>query len=254
MIAQSEIKKQFHQVCKVRYTKLGFTRQKNGYWRVVNDVLQTFSLQFSRDGRNGRICFGIYPLCMDIKYVVNVGEYYVGQFDQNLTDWSFDKMLCSSAEECLATTFFLIDSYLIPFFRKAVDCQSAFVEMVDLDFRFDSFRKKRLKQMGDVDEAEPIEIRTLLDSSKFYMSLKTRNYDWAQKHIALIIQSKKESYERALKMEIDDIQWKNAYCQKLARAIDRMENELSYLNGQNYTMIDSYLERQEKANLERFKV
>lgn len=246
MITRSELLKHFHAECRKRYLPLGFRRKKNGYWRIVGDILQTFSLQFSRDGRNGRICFGVYPLCMSPKFVVDVGLYVLGQFDAKTIHWSFDKTLYSNSEECLKATFSMIDVNLIPFFEKAIDCQSAFAESIRLDFLFDSIRKQHLNEIGGVDRAEPIETRSYYDGSKFYMALKLHDYEWAQKHICLHLQATESAYQRAVLMETDDEQWKNAYCQRLLNAVDGYRRQLRYLNPNHSQMIDDHLMEQEQ--------
>ena len=183
MLSRSELLKFFHAECRARDKSIGFARKRSGYWRIKNDLLQTFTLQFSRDGREGRVSFGVYPLCMNITEPDDHGLYYLHEFSLECRirhKWSFDKTECNTVSECLLPVFQMIDSDLMPFFETAIDCSSAFAETLRIEYVFESNRKEYLRLGNIVDMADPFEVRILWDPARFYMALRLHNYEWAR--------------------------------------------------------------------------
>lgn len=175
---------QFSKQFQNKYGCLGFVKIKKTFARIVNDVLQTFTFIEKR-----KVCsieFGVFPLCMDIKRA-DIGLYRLDKFSPEIIasygGWIYNKCSKQSKYDCASAMINVVDRELIPFFLKADCCTSALHELIKLDELFDANRKKALYILGWEDCAKPWQEASLSAPEKYYMALKSHNFQYALQYI-----------------------------------------------------------------------
>ena len=181
---------QFNEDCAKKYQSLGFRRSKKTFIRIRGETIQTFSLQYSRIGRAYSVHFGLYPLCLPQPVYFDEGEYELYRaLDpcDNFTAWEHSGWEVKSKSdtdmlECIESIIKAIDLYLIPFFDRCIDCKTSLTDLLALEKTFDYNRRKYLQLKGITDCAKPWQYRSMLDSKKLYMALKTSNWSYARQY------------------------------------------------------------------------
>ncbi len=88
--------------CKEEFSKYGFKSFRNNYYRVVNDIFQSFTLHRSVSGSDCNTIFGIVPLSVEYKLDKSfVNPCRVSDFEDNRPWYNYDRTLESSVEKCI---------------------------------------------------------------------------------------------------------------------------------------------------------
>lgn len=181
------ISRYYNHVCTQKYQSLGFSKNKSTFVRISGDVLQAFTLKFSRYVPTCSVEFGIFPLCLPQPVFLFAGGYELDEFivepHEKSFGWSFDSNSDESVMNCVESISEAIDLYLLPFFVTCSDCKSALPELVKLEELFELNRQKRLHLIGGIDSAVPWQERSLFDYRKYYMALKAHNLTYAQQYL-----------------------------------------------------------------------
>ena len=174
----------FREAWKAKYSDLGFYRHNNSYYRVVNNIVQSFVLERIMSGREARILFSIYPLCAGIRspyyqrYDLKrfVAPYNVSEFDFDLHDEIMIK-------KCLQKLFDKIDDIMIPAFRRAIDDEAAF--MVNHSLLNPDWNSRYLAQKGIGNKASFYEVKDIWSEEELMsveqraLALNLQRYDFA---------------------------------------------------------------------------
>lgn len=181
------ISRYYNQVCKTKYQPLGFSKDKKTFARISGDVIQAFTFKRSQYVPTCNVEFGIFPLCLPQPFFLQAGGYELDAFivEQQLrySGWSFDPDSDESMKECIESMSEAMDMYLLPLFDKCSDCKSALPELIKLEELFDRNRQRVLQLRGDSDSAVPWQERSLFDSRKYYMALKSHKYPYARRFL-----------------------------------------------------------------------
>ena len=178
------ITKFYNKFCSAKYQPINFVRYKSLFIRLNGEILQVFNLKQSRNASACNVEFGIFPLCLPQPIFLDAGRYELDAFLTELrSGWSFDSNSEESMMDCVKSISKAIDMYLLPFFEKCYDCESALSELIKLEELFDCNRQKRLHLMGEYDSAAPWQERSLFDYRKYYMALKSRNLSYAEQYL-----------------------------------------------------------------------
>lgn len=181
------ISRYYNHVCTQKYQSLGFSRSKTTFARIRGDVLQVFSLKLSRSIPACSVEFGIFPLCLPQPIFLDAGGYtldvFIVELHERSSGWTFDSSSEESVMNCIESITKAIDLYLLPFFETCCDCKTALPELIRLEELFDRNRQKTLHLRGDSDSAVPWQERSLFDSRKYYMALKSRNLSYAYQYL-----------------------------------------------------------------------
>lgn len=174
----------FNKRCSSEYRFVGFLKAKGAFVRLSNDVLHVFSL---KNFRNEPLCtveFGIIPLCGNIPIYLEAGKYELSGFEAEWhRDWRYDPKSNDSIELCVDTLIRAMNDKLIPLYTMCEDCKSTLPVLMKLEESFDINRIKWLELIGECDRASPLHERSMFDSNKFYMALKSCDYDYAEKYL-----------------------------------------------------------------------
>lgn len=177
----------YNRICTQKYKSRGFLRKKTTFARIRGDILQVFSIKLSR---NVPICsaeFGIFPLCLPQPVFLEAGGYALDEFvieqHEGGSGWAFDASSDESMMNCVESISNTIDLYLLPFFEVCGDCESALRELIKLEELFDLNRQKKLQLRCESDLAVSWQERSLFDTRKYYMALKSHNLYYAEQYL-----------------------------------------------------------------------
>ncbi len=181
----------FNDCYKKKFYEKGFVYKRKAYVRVINDVLQYFSLSCNSYHHTCDVEFSILPLCMDFsRYGWRIENYYLKKFDKYDsyldTYWSYDCLSPQSINECLDNILLFLESYLFPCFDYSHDCINALDCVIKIEKVFYERQKRYLRltsaNENDVEDYNGgIKDLNYYRSSLYYLALKTKNYDLALK-------------------------------------------------------------------------
>ena len=177
----------YNSICVPKYQRLGFSKRNMTLARIYGDTLQVFSLKCFRNTSICSVDFGIIPLCMPGPIFLEAGGYNLDMFDlehyAKHAGWIYDSKSNESIVSCIQAVSNTIDIYLLPILERCRDCKTTLSELISLEELFDCHRKRALALQGDLDFAVPWQERSLFDSRKYYMALKSRSFDYARKYL-----------------------------------------------------------------------
>lgn len=120
-----------------RYKSLGFSKKGKLFYRVTNDIVQSF--QIERNPKGGGDCtiwIGFYPLCEKRVHLVRsfdgidlgsliYSRFHIWYYEQNDDD----------RKRVVDDLFELCEQYMVPLFEKVTDCQSYYGFLLDYEHR-----------------------------------------------------------------------------------------------------------------------
>lgn len=196
----TSITKMFNCRCKVRYVPMGFRKSGHTYARIYNDVLQFFCFKKTKREHTATVVFGVVPLCMNLPEtssrtsfpIFEMGNYHLDALVVDVYTqgggWKYDPKFFASVDNCVTGILQAMEQHLIPLFEKCVNCSAALPELINLDKLLDQNRRAFLRILGESDFAAPWEERSLGDSRKYYMSLKAKDYLYAERYLDWILE------------------------------------------------------------------
>ena len=156
----------FKEICKNEFTKYGFKTYRRNFYRVVNDVFQSFTLHKSVAGNNCTVEFVIVPLCAgDVINKTYCGAHHLKIFEKDWSWFYYDRTDEQSIKNCVSEMIGYMKKYLIPFFEAGNDAKNAYYATY-------TFQDRNCKD--GVFWADP---------SLFSMALKAGMYETALKHL-----------------------------------------------------------------------
>lgn len=198
--------KQYRTECEMKVSQYGFNRKKNIFVRLVNDVLQTFYIEklgIHSYERAARVGFSVIPLCQRIEteqVLDGFGVYYLRNFEiSTLTEgngWRY-KSIPEDIDACVKEILMYTNKYLLPFFERANSCKAALSEVLALEKIFNNNRLESLKLCNIADRLDPNVELNLLDSKKYFMALKSGDYDFALKSRKALLEQNMTAYHSA---------------------------------------------------------
>jgi len=197
--------KTYQAQCCERFGYLGFKKLGNTHWRVVNDVIQTFHLQRGRGGLSWcRIQFGITPLCFGFSRNF-VWHGCAPNFnhtvfpDCTIWQWQYDSKSEESILECIESLIEYIQTFLITYFERGIDCMSAREENLKL---FHSMFEQRCAFLRDnpwqrqyTVSDEEYKKRLSGGEGECYMALKTGAYAIAAEYFSNLVAARSKLNE-----------------------------------------------------------
>lgn len=174
--------KQFLDKCATEYAHIGFRKEHHTYARIINDILQTFTVKQMNAGKLYTVEFGIYPLSMGLCFCPP-GYYTLESFDIDSYlngGWICESISKEHIRQCLQAIEFRFELDVIPLFLRATSSEKALNELIELDVRFEANRQHALQKKGLVDRAKSQGERLRWSSEKYYLALNA----WDSAYIA----------------------------------------------------------------------
>lgn len=237
----------FNHICTQKYQSLGFSRSKSTFARINGDMLQAFTLKYSRSVPICSVDFGIFPLCLPQPIFLDAGGYALDEFIVELHErssgWTFDASSEESMMNCIESITKAIDLYLLPFFETCSDCKSALPELIKLEELFDRNRQKTLYLRGDSDCAVPWQERSLFDSRKYFMALKSHNLSYAKRYL----QHQVNFCERELKSfnNVNSPRQPDIVRERFSAKLALYSEQLEWLDSEDFGYFDDLLNSNE---------
>jgi len=196
----------------------GFQKTNKYFWRIVNDMYQSFSVDsygLYPGVKEFRIVFSVMPLCMGLRPDFrrpSSGPYYLKRFEASanpydgISRWndSSDGWVYTSDPTCQQTcrseATRMLAEHLLPFFERTTHSESALEELIQLEALFHDNRLKNLGLSGrpELDPAGPNARLDLYDSTKYYLAIKAGNFEFAQQVLEKLVLNYSEGYSRSL--------------------------------------------------------
>ena len=204
--------KEYSNQCKELVAPLGFRRKGNTFGRVINDVVQTFTLERYGSGHLCRVVFLTAPLCSEFE-CVPIGllalKRFEGSYDE---DWFYDAKNSESVSSVIKTITEYMEKHLIPFFERSDSTKTAFETIMEVRKLFETRRKAHLRLEGIWDCADPDSWVGYYDRDQYYLALKSGHYDYAIKSITLMLENVREEFlqqyqEELKRLESQDYVW-----------------------------------------------
>jgi len=227
-------RKTYKECCKRQFGPQGFKNANLTFWRVVNDVVQSFYIWCNRAGNRCFLNFGITPLA--------TGEGAGGLFPATAFPqianfwWDFNKTSEQSVQICVSEVMQFLQQYVIPYFQRGIDCGSAFIENQNL---YKNLRERKT-QNGDEDEKPH---KVVGGFAEYCMALKTRNWEFAKLYLK---DMRALSQEATTSEEAKDIHYANMMSERVAVYSDW----LAHIERHDEEFIQQFIEANERKSLE----
>ena len=239
--------KQYIQLCDEKYTSLGFGRTQHTYARITNDVVQMFSLKRMHKKSMCTIEFGLFPLCLGA-LSLDMCNYTIDGFDVSAYAshgfWHYNRNSKDSIYACITAMLFVVDNNLMPFFERANCSDTALSELIHLDESFENNRLAALAIMGESNCARPWQEISLQATEKYYMALKTHNYEYAKAYLQLQIQSCKA----VISASQTGPKQPQVVIRRYSQELILLQNQLEMLEKENVAFFDKMILCNEKRS------
>lgn len=224
----NDVRKLFYQYYRNDWHAKGFYKKNNTCFRIINDIVQNFTLEHYSMGYVCRISFGILPLSMGINDITQGEEYELEQFDveplSQPSSWAYDKKSEDDCIRCFENILYHINKYLFPFFDQAVDSKSALAGKISIEKLFNNNRLAVLKMENITDGSRLKNGINLNDDTKFYLALSAQDYDFALQCRKVQLPSRRDHV--SCEKEIDLLERKEyAYFQDLIKRNEKISWE-----------------------------
>lgn len=250
--------KKYRMACEAEVSPYGFKRKKNVFIRVVNDVCQNFYVEklgrYSY-GRECRVGFSVQPLCskFDREWILSgVGLYYLKKFELNdfrhMDGWCY-KVDPVSISACVDEIVYYIKRYLLPFFESAASCKTALPDLIALE----KLLYKNHTSILDLNNIEYVENShmefDIMDNVKYFMALKSEDYDFALRSRKALLKQNIRSYE-----SMDKIGYLNEESRmERKEQIREIQDEIQKIEEKDWAYIQTMIENNEAYSREELK-
>lgn len=233
-------KKLYYAQCD-KYKELGFKRVKQSYARIINDVLQVFTLKRWRFGYVCTVEFGVRPLCGYVPNY-NVGIQTLDKYKiETYGGWNYIPNNEESIEQCVRSIVETIESHMMPLFEQADCCKNAPSVLMEAERQFERNRLTSLALEGTCDRAKPFEERILLNSDYYYMALKNGDVGYAEKYLSFKIKHYLDSLNMRTSQPYDVIESNK-------EALEKYRLYLSKIEKKDIAFFDNIIKQNEGAS------
>lgn len=222
--------KVYKQNCKKEFSALKFKSYRNNFYRVINDVFQSFELHQSVSGRGCTVHFVVTPLC--VGNTINkayCGPDHIKMFENDYSWFQYDKNDEHNMDNCVYEMVEYIKKYVIPYFHAADNSRDAY-------FATCEFQRKHYR-----------EGIFLADYYLFCMALKSGLYDQALEHLI----AKRNHIEVAYRTNKEYLgnQLQTEYEEEMIKKINLIDYQIEMISVRNIEYIQEFICSNEKNAL-----
>ena len=185
------------------------------------------------------------------KYIISKGTYQLKDFsddpDTGFMGWKYDDTSENEAEICIEEVGCTVDNYLLPFFDRCKDCKSALLELLKIEKLFDDNRLNILRELNMSDSAQPWEERSLFDTQKYYMALKSHNVNYVRRYFNHMIEHHKNSLTS---FKTSSTKQPESVIKNHEEDLVEFEQKLEIFSSKGFTYFDKIIEKNEKLMTE----
>ena len=234
--------KQYKATCKKEFHKYGFKSYHNNYYRVVNDVFQSFCLQRSVSGMDCTVNFSLVPLCSSHeinKLSCNEGGH-LKMFEGSYAWFPYDRHSEESMRSCIHSMVDYIHKYLIPYFEKGNSCKNAYAVISE----FEAMSKPQTVELPVAHEFP------LYSHLKFCIALKNGDYILAVNHLEEIKIQWQYAYQHTIKVW-KELQYKidAEYERKMEADMTKLQKQIELISKRDMDYINNFIQSNEQRSL-----
>lgn len=215
----------YKQKCTNLFSELGFKSYRKNFYRVVNDMFQSFQLHKSVSGNGCTVEFVVAPLCkgdsIDKTYC---GPDHLKKFESDYSWFQYDRNNESSMDSCVDEMVGYMKKYLIPYFQLCDNSKQAY--FATCDFQKNNYRKGIF----------------LADPLLFYMALKAELYDKSIEHLI----AQRDHTENAYKINKESAGGVSPeYEKRIQNKIEELNFQIKMLSEHNREYIQRHIHENE---------
>jgi len=220
--------KTYKEKCKNEFGELGFKTYRRNFYRVINDMFQSFHLHKSISGMHCTIEFIAAPLC----YGGGIGKLFCSPdhlkfFEQDASWFGYDSGNPWLMDDTVDEMIGYMKKYLIPYFQKSSNSEQAYY--ATLEFQKNCYR-------GGIFGADP---------NLYFMALQAGLYDRALEHAI----ARKEHAEHAYKVNTDAFGYRPEYAAKMSEIISEINYDIKILSERNLEYIQRFIRESVEKSL-----
>ena len=226
--------KTYKEYCKRQFGPLGFKNKDLTYWRIINDVVQSFYIWHDRPGNMCFLNFGVTPLA--------TGEGAGGTFpatafpQMNKYWWDFDKSSEKSVQICVNEIVEFLQQYVVPYFDRGFDSRTAFEENQKM---YRTLYDRKVKN-GYADKKHS---EIYGGFAEYCMALNLRNWEFAKQYLKDMLANYREGL---MSEEAKDIQ----YAKIMSDRIEQHSDWLAHIEQHDEEFVRQFIETNERKSLE----
>lgn len=216
--------------CKAEFCSLGFKPYRNNFYRVINDMFQSFCLHKSVVWFGGcAIEFVAVPLCAGRSIKKDLcGSSHIKMFEGDHSWFPCDKNSVSDVNYHIEIMVGYMKKYLIPYFQACENSKDAYYATYD-------FQNKNYR--GGVFYA---------DYYLFCMALKAKLYDRAIEHLI----ARKKHIENAYKVNTANRGYANpVYDDRINKELQEVDYQIKMISEKNFEYIQKFIDENESKAL-----
>ena len=217
--------------CKEEFGTLGFKTYRKNFYRVVNDVFQSFDLQKSVSGGDCTIHFVVVPLCAGSSITKEYcGPDHIKMFAGDYSWFYYDRNDLRDIERCMDEMMVYMKKYMIPYFENANNSENAYY--ATCKFQQNCYRRGLF----------------LADPYLYYMALRAGLYEQAIEHLTAWRKHTEEAYisnTQGRKDSPEIVKYKKRIIDKL----NRLDYEIEMVSSRNMEYIQNFIAENEDIAL-----
>ncbi len=232
--------KMFKNMCKTEFKEYGFKCYQNNYYRIINDIFQSFCLHRSVSGNECTVEFFIAPMCCDtVIDKKRCGPMHLKRFEGDNSWFAYDRHSEDSMNECIREICEYMHKYLMPFFEEGRTCKDAYDVII-------AFEK--------VSNAKPSEIDpefTIFAWEKAFLSLKNGEYDLSVKYFKACEKQRMYALERNLAVRGNELG--TDYIERINHDLASLREKIKRISERDLKYIEQWISENEARSFSNFK-
>lgn len=237
--------KKYIERCNEEFVPLGFKRKKNSFVRIKKDIVQIFTLKVYYGGYSCTVEFESLPFCCGKASGLGITSMFqISCFDKlgKLDNWEFNPNDENSINKCVEDLISAIEKHIIPFFERAITPFAIFKESFLLE---PTLTKENLEDLLKTNNYEKYcKINIFTDPDRYYLALKTKNYDYASWYLEKHLSLAEKAYDET-KNYVSD---KNK--KEREKYIDSLKDGIKMLELEKYDYFEEIIEKKEQEAIE----
>lgn len=217
--------------CKEEFKAMGFKSYRKNFYRVINDVFQSFQLHKSVAGNNCTVEFVVVPLCEgDCICKECCGPNHLKVFEGDFNWFFYDRNDFRDIDRCVDEMFEYMKKYMIPYFEAANNTEQAYYATCE-------FQRKNYRR--GISFADP---------HLYYMALRAGLYEQATEHLIAWRDNAEEALIINTRGRIDSPE-DAKYKKRMLDKIKRLTYEIEMVSSRNMEYIQNLIAENENIAL-----
>ena len=218
--------REYKATIKKEFVEYGFKVYRTNFYRVINDVFQSFNIHRSVSGEEVTVEFLVIPLADS--YAIDKSRCGFDHLKVFENDWSwfhYNRNSEESIDDCIKEIICYMKKYLIPFFEDTCSCDKIYCQLQDnkyIDF---------------------------LQQSKRNVALKVRDFDLANHYLNEEIEQIRFAIAQNKKIS-NNLEFIKSMEEQYQKVIEEKQEFQRYIISKDVAFLDGWIKTNEKNNLQ----